>query len=170
MYEELKNDMVELTEQSFDKDFNLVDPNIKTKKALIIIFSPGCGHCSNLLITTPHNNGDPQYAKLAKMVKQGQVDDDVTIAYLNGPEHRGFLQRLGASSTSPFEVQGFPTIVGYTTVNKMINGKPQQQMTYYSTYSMGETEKEKREFRQVPDFVDFINGLGSAPISYVERR
>ena len=28
--------MIELTNDSFDKDFNLVDPKIKTKKALII--------------------------------------------------------------------------------------------------------------------------------------
>ncbi len=169
MYEELKDSMVELSDSSFDKDFNLVDPKVTGKKALIIVFSPGCGHCSNLLIPTDHNNGNPEYTKLANMVKNGQIDEDVTIAYLNGPEHRGFLQRL-SSEQGPFEVQGFPTIVGYTKVNKMVNGQPAQQMVYYSTYSMGDSEEEKKNFRKVPDFLDFVKGLGTAPITYVERR
>jgi hypothetical protein len=53
---------------------------------------------------------------------------------------------------------GVPTIVSY------------YKGQYYSTYSADTDEEKKKNFRKLPDLIEYLNGVGNAPVTYVERR
>jgi thiol-disulfide isomerase/thioredoxin len=141
---------VDLTDADFDAKMNLAsNKNIK-KRTVILFYSPQCGHCVRF---------KPEYEALAERVFKGEMGDDVTIAKVDSSVNRDLMNRIHDpkfAAEREFNVMGVPTVVGY------YNGK------YYSTYAPGETEEERKNFRTVKDLMDYISGLGTAPIVYKE--
>ncbi len=144
MADELKN-VLELKNKDFDNELNLVNSKAKPK-TIILYYADWCGHCKHL---------KPTYQQLIDMSdKLG-----VTVAAVNSDKSDGLLQRIQSmGKNSEYEVQGFPTIVSY------YNGK------YFSSYAPDDTEEGRRKFRSLEDLVEYANGIGTANITYVDRR
>jgi thiol-disulfide isomerase/thioredoxin len=144
MTDKLKN-VLELKNKDFDKDLNLINKNAKPK-TIILYYADWCGHCKHL---------KPTYQQLIDMSdKLG-----VSVAAVNSDESDGLLQRIQSmGKNSEYEVQGFPTIVSY------YNGK------YFSNYAPDDTEEGRKKFRTIEDLVEYVNGIGTANITYVDRR
>jgi thiol-disulfide isomerase/thioredoxin len=130
-----------LSNKDFDIDMNLINKQAKPK-TLVIFFNPGCGHCQMF---------KPAYEAAAQ--KLNNNSKDMTIATVNTGENRDLMQRINARQKD-FIVQGVPTVVGY------YNGQ------YYSTYQPGNNGK--HPYRSLEDVIEFVDGLGTAEITYVK--
>jgi thiol-disulfide isomerase/thioredoxin len=146
MADKLQN-VLELKNKDFDKDLNLTNPQAKPK-TIILYYADWCGHCKHL---------KPTYQKLIDMSKSGKLD--ASISAVNSDESDGLLDRINKmGENSEYEVRGFPTIVSYH------NGK------YFSSYAPDDNEEGRKKFRTLEDMVDYVNGIGTANITYVDRR
>ena len=146
MTDKLKN-VIELKNKDFDKELNLINKDAKDK-AIILYYADWCGHCNHL---------KPIYQELIDLSKSGKLD--VAVAAVNSDESDGLLQRIqGMGENSEYNVQGFPTIVSYS------KGK------YFSTYAPDDTPEGRKKFRTLEDLVEYANGIGTASITYVDRR
>jgi len=130
---------LQLSNKDFDIDMNLLNKQAK-QKTLVIFFNPGCGHCIQF---------KPAYEEVAKRLNN--KSKDMTIATVNTGENRDLMQRINARQQD-FTVQGVPTAVSY------YDGQ------YYSTYQPG--NKGDHPYRSVEDVIEFVNGIGSAEITY----
>jgi len=144
MPDRLQN-VIELKNKDFDKDLNLTNSQAKPK-TIILYYADWCGHCNHL---------KPTYQQLINMSdKLG-----VTVAAVNSDNSDGLLDRINKmGENSEYEVKGFPTIVSYH------NGK------YFSSYAPDDNEAGRKKFRTLEDLVEYINGIGTANITYVDRR
>ncbi|XP_056150023.1 protein disulfide-isomerase A6 [Lampris incognitus] len=82
-----KNDVVELTDDNFDKMVLNSDD-----VWLVEFFAPWCGHCKNL---------EPEWAAAASAVKE-QTKDKIHLGAVDATVHQGLASRYG--------IRGFPTI------------------------------------------------------------
>ena len=144
MADKLQN-VLELKNKDFDKELNLINSQAKPK-TIILYYADWCGHCKHL---------KPTYQQLINMSdKLG-----VTVAAVNSDNSDGLLERINKmGEKAEYEVKGFPTIVSYH------NGK------YFSSYAPDDNEEGRRKFRTLEDLVDYVNGIGTANITYVDRR
>ena len=146
MADKLQN-VLELKNKDFDKDLNLTNSQAKPK-TIILYYADWCGHCNHL---------KPTYQKLIEMSKSGKLD--ASIAAVNSDNSDGLLDRINKmGENTEYEVRGFPTIVSYH------NGK------YFSSYAPDDNEEGRKKFRTLEDMVDYVNGIGTANITYVDRR
>jgi protein disulfide-isomerase A6 len=146
MADKLQN-VLELKNKDFDKDLNLTNKEAKPK-TIILYYADWCGHCNHL---------KPTYQKLIEMSKSGKLD--ASIAAVNSDNSDGLLDRINKmGENTEYEVRGFPTIVSYH------NGK------YFSSYAPDDNEEGRKKFRTLEDMVDYVNGIGTANITYVDRR
>lgn len=132
---------IELNDSSFDKDLNLIDKRCKSK-SIVLFYSPQCGHCVRF---------KPAYAKVAELLK----NKDVSVCSVNTAENRDLSARINDpqfASKRPYLVRGVPKVVSY------YNGK------YFSTYAPG--SHGQHEYRSVDDVLEYINGIGTADITY----
>ena len=133
-------------------DFNKEDMSLKTplakKRTVIIFYAPWCGHCQHF---------KPAYEMVAQMAKDGKLGDDVTIATVNGDNNKELLKIMKENSNSEYEVNGFPTTVSY------YDGK------YFSTYAPDNNPEKRKNFRTAEDLIDYINGIGTAQVQYVQQ-
>ena len=139
------------SDKDFDKDMNLINKDAKDK-TIILFYSPMCGHCVRM---------KPEYIKLAKAALNGDFGNDVSVSAVNTSDERDLMQRIHAPdmiNEREYIVMGVPTIVSY------------YKGQYYSTYSADTDEEKKKNFRKLPDLIEYIQGIGSAPVTYVERR
>jgi len=139
------------SDKDFDKDMNLINKDAKDK-TIILFYSPMCGHCLAI---------KKDYIDLAKTSLNGDFGNDITIAVVNTSIERDLMQRIHSPdmvNEREYTVLGVPAIVSY------------YKGQYYSTYSRGESEEEKKNFRKLTDLIDYTKGVGSAPITYLERR
>ena len=144
MSDKLQN-VLELKNKDFDKDLNLIN-NRAGNKTIILYYADWCGHCNHL---------KPTYQQLNNM--SGKLG--VTVAAVNSDNSDGLLDRINKmGQNAEYEVKGFPTIVSYH------NGK------YFSSYAPDDNEEGRRKFRTLEDLVEYINGIGTANITYVDRR
>jgi thiol-disulfide isomerase/thioredoxin len=146
MTDKLQN-VLELKNKDFDKDLNLINKEAKPK-TIILYYADWCGHCNHL---------KPTYQKLIEMSNSGKLD--ASVAAVNSDNSDGLLERINKmGENAEYEVRGFPTIVSYH------NGK------YFSSYAPDDNEEGRKKFRTLEDMVDYINGIGTANITYVDRR
>ena len=146
MSEELKS-AVPLTKTDFDKDMNLTSNKCKSK-TIILFYSPMCGHCSSM---------KPDFEALAQAAQSGKLGNDVTVAAVNTMDNMDLMKMIhdpDMIQKREFTVEGVPTIVGYK------DGK------YFSTYAPGDSKEEQENFRKAPDMAIFVQGIGSAPVTY----
>jgi len=144
MADKLQN-VLELKNKDFDKDLNLTNSQAKSK-TLILFYADWCGHCNHL---------KPTYQQLINM--SGKLG--VTVAAVNSDNSDGLLDRINKmDQNAEYEVKGFPTIVSYH------NGK------YFSSYAPDDNEEGRKKFRTLEDLVEYVNGIGTANITYVDRR
>ncbi len=125
---------IELTQASFDANFNLVDPRRKPK-TVVLIYRPTCHFC---------NLYKPDYIAASK-----SCGPDTVFAMINTDAHPAFLQSLRNAPNAPFKVKGVPHIVGYN------NGK------YYSTYV---DSRDGKVYRSIEDTLEYADGIGSAMV------
>lgn len=144
MTDKLEN-VLELKNKDFDKDLNLINSQAGNK-TIVLYYADWCGHCNHL---------KPTYQQLIDMSdKLG-----VTVAAVNSDNSDGLLDRINKMGVkAEYEVRGFPTIVSYH------NGK------YFSSYAPDDNEEGRKKFRTLPDLVEYVNGIGTANITYVDRR
>ena len=115
----------------------------KDGKIVILYFANWCGHCQHL---------KPDYQKLADSA------NGFTVAAVDADNNEGLIEKIQSmGDNAEYQVQGFPTIVSYD------NGK------YFSTYGPSQGEGGKK-FRTFEDLMEYANGVGSAEITYVDRR
>lgn len=146
MADKLQN-VLELKNKDFDKDLNLINPQAKPK-TIVLYYADWCGHCNRL---------KPTYQQLVEMSKSGKLD--ASVAAVNSDNSDGLLDRINKmGENAEYEVKGFPTIVSYH------NGK------YFSSYAPDDNEEGRKKFRTLEDLVDYVNGIGTANITYVDRR
>ena len=135
-----KDNVVMLKKGDFDNKMNLK----KDGKVIVLYFANWCGHCQRL---------KPAYQELVKTA------NGVVIASVNADDNDGLLDRMKSMGQKlEYEVNGFPTIISYN------NGK------YFSTYSYEDTEEGRAKFRTLEDLKEYADGIGSATITYVDRR
>jgi thiol-disulfide isomerase/thioredoxin len=147
MAEDKINDVIVLKNGDFDSNMNLTKSNLKNK-VIILYYADWCGHCKRL---------KPAYNQLIEMSNNGKLD--VSIAAVNADDNDGLMERMrGLGNKAEYDVRGFPSIVSYN------NGK------YYSTYSYDNTQEGREKFRTLPDIIEYANGIGTAPITYVNRE
>ena len=144
-FEISKNDL--LKGSDFDNDLNLIKPDCKSK-TVILFYSPQCGHCVRF---------KPEYVDFMNDVNNGKYGSDMSAKAINTAEARDFMQKMFSKPDErEYLIEGVPAVVSYE------NGK------YFSTYGPGEGEEEIKKYRSKRDLVDYIKGVGSAPITYKE--
>ena len=144
MSDKLQN-VLELKNKDFDKDLNLVN-NKAGSKTIILYYADWCGHCNHL---------KPTYQQLINM--SGKLG--VTVAAVNSDNSDGLLDRINKmGQNAEYEVKGFPTILSYH------NGK------YFSSYAPDDNEEGRKKFRTLEDLIEYVDGIGTANITYVDRR
>jgi thiol-disulfide isomerase/thioredoxin len=144
MSEEKMEGVIYLTNSNFDDNMNLTpETNVKSK-CLILFYSPQCPHCVHF---------KPTYKEL--------VNDanalNATIAAVNTQSEKELMQRMHQKdkiSDRDYIIEGVPMVVSY------FNKK------YFSTYGADDEAK----YRTLPDLKDYVNGIGNANITYVERK
>ena len=139
-----QSNILSLSNKDFDQNMNLINPQTKSK-TFVMFYNPGCGHCTAL---------KPIVEQLAVKANRGELGNNVTIAGVNTGSDRELMNRIN-SSVNGFEVYGVPTCVSYA------NG------VYFSTYGPG--DKGSHPFRSLEDLIDYVNGIGSAEITYVKN-
>ena len=135
-----------LTNSNFDDDMNLTPQTNVKSKCLILFYSPGCPHCVHF---------KPTYAELAKLAEQLGV----TCTAVNTQSEKELMQRMHSKdkvNDREYVIDGVPMIVSYF------------DKKYFSTY--GPDEQKPETFRTIDDLKQYISGIGSANITYVERR
>ena len=148
--EEKKDTTLKLQDKDFDDVMNLVNKDAK-EKTIILFYSPMCGHCVRM---------KPAYFDLAESALQGKFGDNVTVASVNTMDNQDLMQRIHSPdmiSAREYVVQGVPTIVSY------------YKGQYYSTYDAGKSEEEKKKFRTLEDLMEYVQGIGVAPITYINK-
>jgi len=90
----------------------------------------------------------PDYQKFADRAK------GFTVAAVDADDNDGLIEKLQGEDTE-YDVRGFPTIVSYN------NGK------YFSTYG---PSNDGKKFRSLEDLEEYASGIGTAKITYVQRR
>jgi len=141
MSEEKMEGVMYLTNSNFDDNMNLTPETNVRSKCLILFYSPQCPHCVHF---------KPVYKELVK-------DTDATIAAVNTQSEKELMQRMHAKDKiieRDYIIEGVPMLVSY------FNKK------YFSTYGADDEEK----YRTLPDLKEYINGVGNANITYVERK
>ena len=147
MADDKLNGVIVLKNGDFDSNLNLKKAGLKNK-VLILYYADWCGHCKRL---------KPSYNELIELSNNGKLD--VSIASVNADDNDGLMERMrGMGNKAEYDVRGFPTIVSYH------NGK------YYSTYSYDNTPEGREKFRTLPDIIEYSEGIGTAPITYVNRE
>ncbi len=148
--EEKKDTTLKLQDKDFDDVMNLVNKDAKDK-TIVLFYSPMCGHCVRM---------KPAYFDLAEAALKGKLGNNVTVASVNTMDHQDLMQRIHSPdmiSAREYVVQGVPTIVSY------------YKGQYYSTYDAGKSEEEKKKFRTLEDLMEYVQGIGVAPITYVNK-
>jgi len=141
--------ILKLKNEDFDDDLNLLHPKAKSGKTVILFFSPMCGHCVHF---------HPTYEQLAKDNADGVLGDNITIAEVNTSENRDLMGKIhnpSLMSRRHYLVQGIPTVVSYS------NGQ------FFSIYANG--SKGSSPYRSLDDLKDYIEGIGSAEVTYVSN-
>ena len=134
---------IQLDGSSFDKDLNLIDRRCKAK-SIILFYSPSCGHCVRF---------KPAYGTVARMLK----NKDVSVCSVDMSENQDLWKRINdpqMASRRPYLVRGVPKVVSY------YNGK------YFSTYAPGNSGR--HEYRSVDDVLEYIDGIGTADVTYTQ--
>ncbi len=140
--------MSELTANDFDNDFNLTKNDSK-KRSIILFYSPQCGHCTRF---------KPTYLEFMDEVNNGKYGQDVSAYIINTAEQRDLMKKMFTNMDQrEYLVEGVPMVVSY--FNKV----------YYSTYGPGQTENDKKRYRTKEDLVEYLEGVGTAPITYTEK-
>ena len=115
----------------------------KDGKVVVLYFANWCGHCNHL---------KPDYQKLADNAK------GFSVVAVDADDNDGLIEKIQSmGDDAEYDVRGFPTIVSY------YNGK------YFSTYGPSKGEDGKK-FRTFEDMIEYANGIGTAEITYVDRR
>ena len=119
--------VINLTENDFDGNFNLKNPDLKGK-VVVLVHRPTCPHCVHF---------KPNYIAAAKA-----APSSIKFAQLNTDNSPNFLQNLMQSNTAKFMIRGVPTVVSF------IDGQ------YYSTY--GPNNSKYRTMEDVLEYADGI--------------
>jgi len=125
-----------LNNKDFDIYGNIVDTNLVKGKNVVLFFSDKCGACKSFT---------PVFNSLAKQNLKG-----VNVCAVSVGENSDLMDRI--DKVFPFTVPFVPTVVSY-------DGRG-----YYSTYDYGMGEEE--QFRTLPDLLEYVKGIGKAPIQY----
>jgi thiol-disulfide isomerase/thioredoxin len=125
-----------LNNKDFDIYGNVVDTDLVKGKNVILFYSDKCGACKSFT---------PVYNNLVKQNLKG-----VNVCAVSVAENPELMDRV--DKVFPFTIQYVPTIVSY-------DGRG-----YYSTYDYGMDEESN--FRTLPDLIEYIQGIGKAPIQY----
>jgi thiol-disulfide isomerase/thioredoxin len=135
---------VVLSSQSFDSNFNLVDPRVRQGKTIILVYRTGCGWCEDY---------HPRFKEAESLNRQGG-DPSIHFAELNTADNPNFISEVQSMAGNiGFQIKGVPTILGYA------NGQ---------FYSMYEDSKEPgKTYRSVEDTLEYVNGIGHADITYI---
>ena len=142
--------IVDLKDSDFDEAMNLTKRDAK-EKTIVLFYSPMCHHCVRM-------KGD--YIELAEQAIQGKLGNDVTVAAVNSMDNQDLMRRIHSPDMieqREFLVNGVPTIVSF------------YKGQYYSTYGPSETEEGRKKFRTLEDLIEYTNGIGNSPITYINR-
>ena len=147
---EKQDTTLKLQDKDFDDVMSLVNKDAKDK-TIVLFYSPMCGHCVRM---------KPAYFDLAESALQGKIGDNVTVASINTIDNQDLMRRIHSPdmiSDREYTISGVPTIVSY------------YKGQYYSTYGPGQSEQEKKNFRTLEDLMEYVQGIGVAPITYVNK-
>ena len=122
----------------FNASFDLVEPNLKGKKVIILFYRDTCPHCVDF---------KPNYKQAASIDTSGVVYAAVDTGNDN---HSEFMNKVYDDPAVPFIMEGVPTVVSYN------NGK------FYSMYGPGDNEP---AFRSTEGVMHYGSGIGTAPIT-----
>jgi thiol-disulfide isomerase/thioredoxin len=123
-----------------NKDFDMygnILPNLPRTKSVVLFYSDGCPACR----------------KFKPTFEQLQSIDNLNANVLLVPVNNNPVIMERMRKSWPFTVPFIPTVVSYD------NG------TYYSTYNYGQGDNNK--YRTLPDLIEYVRGIGSAPIQYM---
>ena len=141
MYDNQEDDMfndqkiIKLSNKDFDQNMNLTSH--PRKKAVILFYSPFCGHCKVM---------HPEYIKAAKQ----NIDGNTIYAVVDSSKNPELMKKVEKNSRRLFNVQGVPTMVSY------------DRGQYFSTYGM--CDENKRTFRTAGDINLYSRGIGDRRI------
>jgi hypothetical protein len=135
-----------LSNSNFDDDMKLTPETNVNAKCLILFYSPSCPHCVHF---------KPIYGDLAKLSQ----DLNISCCAVNTQSERELMQRMHTKdkiNDREYIIDGVPMVVSY--FNK----------TYFSTY--GPDDDKPDTYRTLDDLKQYISGIGSANITYIERK
>ena len=136
-----------LSNKDFDAEMNLKNKDCKPK-TVILFYSPRCGHCVRF---------KPTFLEFLDEVNGGKYGSDMSARIINTSADGELMKQMFSKPDErEYLVEGVPMVVSYN------NGK------YYSTYGPDETEEGMKKFRTKQDLIEYIQGVGSAPITYKE--
>lgn len=131
---------VSLSLQNFDDQLNLTDPELRNKKVIILVHRPGCMWCEKYM---------PDYINAEK----ANSDPSIVFAHIDTSKNPQFLETVRSlQGQIPFKIDGVPSVISY------YNGQ------FYSTY---EDSRDGKTYRSIEDTLEYANGIGSAPITYL---
>ncbi len=125
--------IVHLKNSNFGDKGEIMDRDLNRIKgrAVIVFYSPGCGYCVRL---------DPEYVKFAERARQ----QGILVFAVNAVDNQDPLMSRINKSTWKYDVDGYPTIIGY------FNGRP------CSIYKSDGTNR----YRTAPDLLEYAEHLG----------
>ena len=130
--------VIELNDVDFDDQLNVKRSDFKDK-AVVLFFSPSCGHCHKMM---------PAFIDAAM-----KMDPQLKFGVVNIAKNPMIMERQ-RGPYALFNIPGVPKMVSYN------NGD------YFSTYSMrpGMTADQARKYRTLEDILQYINGIGTAEV------
>ena len=132
-----------ITAKDFNSKYNLVTPDLKGKKVIVLFYRLGCDFCEDF---------KPNYAEAALTNK----DESILYTRLDtaDSENSAFMDKIyDEKSNAPMHMRGVPTVISFNTDGK-----------FYSIYGQGDNEP---EYRSVAGVKFYANGIGKSSVTFM---